>query len=261
MNILDQINKDKQEEVNRNLAHITDADLEKKDTDTRVPLDFRAALQVEGLSIISEVKKASPSKGVIREDFDPVAIAKSYADYGANCMSILTEEKYFQGHPDFLRAIRKEVPNVPLLRKDFIVDKRQIREAYDMGADAILLIVASLSKEQLQEYQTLAQQFGLTCLVEVHTAEELEVALACDCKLIGINNRNLITFETELKHSIDLRKLIPDDVTCVSESGIHTTDDCNMLHEHGFDAILVGESLMRKPNPGAALVELLGRDQ
>ncbi|PCI25812.1 MAG: indole-3-glycerol phosphate synthase [SAR324 cluster bacterium] len=260
MNILDKINRDKQAEVDQTLKHISPADLHKKASDTRIPLDFRAALQKPGLSIIAEVKKASPSKGIIRPDFHPVEFAKSYARHQANCISILTEEKYFQGHPNFLRDIRKEV-NIPLLRKDFIVDPRQIRDSYDLGADAILLIVASLKKEQILEFQQLAQEFGLTCLVEVHTQQELEVALQCESKLIGVNNRNLSTFETDIQNSIDLRQEIPSDVTCVSESGIHSTEHCDRLNKHGFDAILVGETLMRQEDPGLAISELLGKNR
>ncbi|MCP4751786.1 MAG: indole-3-glycerol phosphate synthase TrpC [Proteobacteria bacterium] len=256
MNILEKIVNDKKIEVSKNLGHIDEPSLEKKSADTRTPLDFKAALRRKGLSIISEVKKASPSKGLIREDFDPLEIARSYEKHGTDCISVLTEEKYFQGHPDFLSTIKK-YSGVPLLRKDFIVDKRQIRESYDLGADAVLLIVGVLSKEHLLRYQQLAKEFGLTCLVEVHTLQELEDALACDCDPIGINNRNLTTFKTDIRHSIEIKKQIPSSVTCVSESGIDTAEDCRLLSEHGFDAILVGETLMRKPDPGSYIPELL----
>lgn len=258
MSILDDILRDKQEEVNHTLSHIVKANLLPNSEDSRIPRNFKTALQADGLSIISEVKKASPSKGLIRADFHPVEIAKSYDKNGANCISVLTEEKYFQGHPDYLKAIVKEV-SIPVLRKDFVVDERQIRDSYDLGADAILLIVAALSKQQLLDYYSIAKAFKLTALVEVHSEEELQTALEIQADLIGINNRNLKTFETNLNHSIELRKQIPAHVTCVSESGIHTTDDCHLLVKNGFDAILVGESLMRKEDPGLAISELLGR--
>lgn len=258
MSILDDILRDKQVEVDQTLSHITTSDLLPGDTDVRVPKDFKKALQADGLSIIAEVKKASPSKGLIRPDFKPVEIARSYDRNGANCMSILTEKKYFQGHPDFLKAIVREV-TIPVLRKDFVVDERQIRDSYDLGADAILLIVAALSKQQLADYYAIAKAFKLSVLVETHSEEEMQTALDIKADLIGINNRNLKTFETSLENSILLRQQIPEDVTCVSESGIHTTDDCNLLLKNGFDAILVGESLMRKEDPGLAIRELLGR--
>ena len=255
MNILDTITADKQHQVNRELVHITSAEICKNTTDVRVPLDFRKALKKDGLSIIAEVKQASPSKGIIRKDFQPTEIALSYARHGANCISVLTESKYFQGENAFLRNIR-QVVNIPLLRKDFIVDERQIRESYTLGADAILLIVATLSRKKLNHFQNIAHTFGMTCLVEVHTKDELETALDSGCRLVGINNRNLTTFKTDLRHSIDLKRHIPDHVVCVSESGIHTAEDCRILHEARFDAVLVGESLMRQPDPGRAISSL-----
>lgn len=258
MSILDDILRDKQVEVNQTLTHIQKGDLLPNSRDNRVPKDFRKALQADGLSIIAEVKKASPSKGLIRPDFHPLEIATSYDQNGADCMSVLTEEKYFKGHPDFLKAITQTV-SIPVLRKDFVVDERQIRDSYDLGADAILLIVAALSKQQLHAYYAMAKAFQLTALVEVHSEQELQVALDIKADLIGINNRNLKTFETDLNHSIELRKMIPEDVVCVSESGIHTTEDCQLLEKSGFDAILVGESLMRKDDPGKAIIDLLGR--
>lgn len=258
MNILEKIIRDKRHEVETLLNSIQSSYLRKKTGDKRIPLDFRQALSTGPLSIISEVKKASPSKGLIRPDFNPVAIAKAYENAGTNCISILTEIKYFQGSPDFLADIRKEV-SCPLLRKDFIVDARQIRESYDLGADAILLIVSTLNEQQLRQFKEIAEEFGLTCLVEVHTEQELELALKIGFNLIGINNRNLSTFVTDLNHSINLRKLIPTDVTTVSESGIRTPEDCVRLAEEGFDAILVGETLMREPDPGLALQHLMSK--
>jgi indole-3-glycerol phosphate synthase len=258
MSILDQIVANKRIEIAQSLKNLTISDVKKKATDTRIPLNFKNALNKDRLSIIAEVKKASPSKGIIRDDFQPLEIAKLYHQNGADCISILTESKYFQGSIEFLKEIRKAV-NIPLLRKDFIIDERQIRESYDMGADAILLIVSILTQQQLVTFQKRATDLGLTCLVEVHSEKELKVALACDCSLIGINNRNLKTFETNINQSIKLKSQIPAGILCVSESGIQTTQDCDTLYENGFKAVLVGETLMRKENPGLAIPELLGR--
>ena len=218
----------------------------------------KKALNKNYLSIIAEVKKASPSKGVIREDFQPLEVAKLYDQNGADCISVLTESKYFQGCNDYLTKIKAAV-DIPVLRKDFIIDERQIRESYDIGADAILLIVSILTQAQLLDFQRLARDLGLTCLVEVHSESELKIALECGCSLIGINNRNLKTFETNIQHSLNLKSQIPDEVLCISESGIRSTEDCNLLFNNGFKAVLVGETLMRKENPGLAIPELLGR--
>jgi len=222
-----------------------------------MPLDFGQALQSDGLSIIAEVKRASPSKGVIRKDFKPVEIARSYEENGAECISVLTEERYFLGHPDDLSEIRQTV-HIPILRKDFIVEERQIRESYDLGADAILLIVAALSKPQLKSLKFLAEEFGLTCLVEINCLQELEIALDVGASLIGINNRDLKTFKTDVSHSLELKRNIPRGISCVSESGINTAEDCRILHENGFDAVLAGEVLMRQPDPGSFIRNLLG---
>jgi indole-3-glycerol phosphate synthase len=258
VDILEKITRDKQREVDTSLASMTTADLTKKPQDLRNPLDFREALTNDSLSIISEVKKASPSKGLIRPDFDPTSIACAYEQAGTNCISILTEIKYFQGAPEFLVDIRKQV-SCPLLRKDFIVDERQIRESYDLGADAILLIVSALNEHQLSRFKELADDFGLSCLTEIHTEAELETALKLDFELIGINNRNLTTFVTDIENSIRIKERIPNHVTTVSESGIKTPDDCLMLNQAGFDAVLVGETLMREPDPGKALENLMSK--
>ncbi len=257
MSILDIIVKDKEAEIAERLTDVGPDDLRRSETDTRMPKDFCAALQGKSLAVIAEIKKASPSKGVIRPDFDPLTIARSYAKAGANCLSVLTEEKYFQGSPDYLKAIHREV-DIPILRKDFIVDERQIRESYNLGADAILLIVSILSDDKLSYLMNLAADFGLTALIEVHSEQELSRALALECPLIGINNRNLDTFETDVCHSVELRKKIPSSTTCISESGIKTVKDCRLLKNAGFDAILVGETLMRQPDPGAHISVLLG---
>jgi indole-3-glycerol phosphate synthase len=210
-------------------------------------------------AIIAEVKKASPSKGVIREDFDPVEIAKIYAANGAACLSVLTDEQYFQGHLDYLCAIRKVV-DIPILRKDFTVDVWQAAETRAAGADAILLIVAALSSADLAEGLAAAKKYGLTALVEVHDADELEQALACGAELIGINNRDLHTFRTTLSTTVSLLKRIPadraDSIHIVSESGIFTAADIAMLRSAGVTAALVGEALMREADIGAKLREL-----
>lgn len=257
-NILDKIVADKQREVDFLLGHIEKEALQKRASDQRIPLDFRARLSGARLSIIAEVKKASPSKGLIRPDFDPVGIAQAYHRAGADAISILTEKKYFQGDPSYLSAI-KQVADCPLLRKDFIVDRRQIRESYDIGADAILLIVSVLTDDQLRSFKLAADSFGLSSLVEIHSEEELERALGLGFELIGINNRNLETFETHLSHSFGLVKKMPASLVKVSESGIKKPDDCLRLQEAGFHAVLVGETLMRENDPGFALKHLMSK--
>ena len=216
-------------------------------------LQQRASQQQAG--IIAEIKKASPSKGVIRADFDPVAIAQSYASAGATCLSVLTDEQYFQGHDNFLVQVGQAV-SLPLLRKDFTIDEYQVYEARAIGADCILLIVSALSAEQLNQLHTLAASLELDVLVEVHDAAELETALALKPKLIGINNRNLKTFTTELKTTIDLLPQIPSDVTVVTESGISRIEDVKLMQQHEVFCFLVGEAFMRADNPGDELSKL-----
>lgn len=206
-------------------------------------------------AIIAEVKKASPSKGVIRENFDPVAIAHSYASAGATCLSVLTDEKYFQGNDEFLQLIRNEV-DLPLLRKEFIVAEYQIHESRALGADCILLIVSALDKNQLAELHDCARTLNLDALVEVHDAAELAVALDLSPNLVGINNRNLKTFETSLEITYDLLETIPTDVLAVTESGIRTREDVQAMRQHNVHAFLVGEAFMRAEDPGLALREL-----
>ncbi|MDH5561673.1 MAG: indole-3-glycerol phosphate synthase TrpC [Deltaproteobacteria bacterium] len=256
MNILEKILLNKKNEIEEKLGGMLPDQLSKNSKDLRVPLDLKSALKKTGLSVIAEVKKASPSKGLIREDFHPVKIAVSYDQNGASAISVLTEEAFFLGHPDYLSQIKKKV-TIPVLRKDFLIDERQIRESYDMGADAVLLIVAALSEDRLKSMTRIAKEFGLSCLIEVHSEEELNVALKCKAEIIGVNNRNLITFKTDLQCSIDLAGKIPDNLVKVSESGINRFQDCELLSKHGFDAVLVGESLMRQPNPGKAIHSLL----
>jgi indole-3-glycerol phosphate synthase len=228
--------------------------------------DFAGALRRPrrgDIGLIAEVKKASPSAGVICPDFDPVRIATAYEAAGADCLSVLTDEKFFQGSKDFLKRIRDAV-KLPLLRKDFLIDERQILEAAEWGADAILLIVAILSDEQLTHFHALAEASGLAALVEVHDEMELERALRCGARLIGVNNRNLKTFEVDLgtteRLAARLRSLGSDDrYELVAESGIHSRADVVRVHEAGAFAILVGESLMRTGDIEAKAGELLGR--
>jgi indole-3-glycerol phosphate synthase len=220
---------------------------------------FGKALSRSGaIRLIAEVKKASPSKGVIRGDFDPVRIAQAYEQAGASCISVLTEEKFFQGRLEYLAAIRKAA-GLPLLRKDFIIDEYQVYEARAAGADAVLLIAACLEKDQMAEYLGIAGQLGLDALVESHTYRELDKTLLAGATLVGINNRDLSTFTVSLDTTLDLLKDIPDDRIVVSESGIKTRDDVVKLEKAGVDAVLVGEGLMREKDIGKKVKELLGK--
>jgi indole-3-glycerol phosphate synthase len=218
--------------------------------------DFTAALQGETVRLIAEVKQASPSRGVIRADFDPVALAQAYEAHGAACISVLTDEAFFRGHDRYLMQIREAV-ETPLLRKEFIIDPWQIAESRALGADAILLIVAILSPAQLVEYQARAHDLGMAVLVETHTEEELRTALEMDAPLIGINNRNLHTFETSLETTERLAALVPPgDRLLVSESGLYTAADVERVARCGARAVLVGEALMREEGVAAKVREL-----
>jgi len=213
-------------------------------------VDFKKALKKEDgspINIIAEVKKASPSKGLICQDFDYLGIAKDYERGGASAISVLTEPKYFQGDNSYLTAIKEKI-RLPILRKDFIIDEWQIYEAKSIGADAILLIVAALSKTQLRSYLRLARSFKLQTLVETHDEKEVETALAAGAEIIGVNNRNLQTFEVSLETSAKLRTLVPKDKVFVAESGIRTIEDIAILKKLGCDAVLIGESLMIASN-------------
>ncbi len=223
------------------------------------PRDFFEALAAPGpIKLIAEVKKASPSAGVIRADFDPVTIAQTYERHGATCLSVLTDEHYFQGHLDFLTAIKPAV-GLPVLRKDFVLDRYQLTEARAAGADAVLLIAECLDQRSLCDLFNAAVDIGLTPLVELYEPENLSRVLACGARLIGVNNRNLHTFEVRLEHTLKLRAMAPEDVVFVSESGIKTHADVERLQAAGVHAILVGESLMREPDIGAAVDRLLAR--
>ena len=206
-------------------------------------------------AVIAEIKKASPSKGVIREDFIPAEIATSYEKGGAACLSVLTDVDFFQGADEYLQQARNAV-RLPVIRKDFIVDPYQVYEARAIGADCILLIAACLDDAQLTSLNDLALELGLDVLVEVHDREELERALKLPNRLIGINNRNLHTFEVQLETTFGLLDLIPEDRIVVTESGIHTTDDVAAMRGHNVDTFLVGEAFMREEEPGRRLMEL-----
>ena len=217
-------------------------------------------LQNAEVGVIAEVKKASPSKGIIRESFDPAAIAKSYELGGAACLSVLTDIDFFQGADEFLQLAR-DACDLPVLRKDFTLDAYQVWEARALGADAILLIVACLDDNQLADLSDQAALAGLDVLVEVHDAQELERALSLDLTMVGINNRNLHTFETRLETTLELLDRIPDDVMVVTESGFHTADDMAGMLSHSVSTFLIGESFMRQPEPGDALRAMVSSAQ
>ena len=254
--ILNKILSVKQEEITAAKAAKSVAILRDEISAISSPRDFLSAIKTriaaKQPAVIAEVKKASPSKGVLRENFQPAEIAASYARHGAACLSVLTDRQFFQGSPDYLREARAAC-NLPVLRKDFIVDPYQIYEARAMGADCILLIVAALEVGAMVELEALAHELGMAVLVEVHNADELKLALQLTTPLMGINNRNLRTFETSLSTTIDLLATIPEDRLVISESGILTAADVAALRQHDVYGFLVGEAFMRAPDPGAAL--------
>jgi len=260
--ILDEILAHKREEVAARRAVRPAAALRAALAEAPAPRGFVEALlsRIERAepAVIAEIKKASPSRGVIRADFDPPAIARSYAAAGAACLSVLTDERYFQGQDDYLPAARAAC-GLPVLRKDFVVDEYQLLEARALGADCVLLIVAALDVEQLTALHGAARELGLDVLVEVHDADELAAALTLEPRLVGINNRDLRSFETRLDTTLALLADIPADVAVITESGIHSTDDVATMQEHGVHGFLVGEAFMRAPDPGAALQALFFR--
>ena len=257
--ILDEIIANKKQELAETKRQVPFSDIKSKAFGAEPTRGFGKALSSAGdIRLIAEVKKASPSQGVIREDFEPVTIAQTYEESGASCLSVLTDNKFFQGNLGYLARIRQAI-NLPLLRKDFIIDEYQIHEARAAGADAILLIAACMEKQQIEDYLGIAKQLGLDVLVESHTYKELDASLRAGATLVGINNRDLTTFSVSLQTTLDLINDIPDDRTVVSESGIKTRDDVVKLHLAGVDAILVGESLMREKNIERKVKELLGK--
>lgn len=261
--ILDAIVARKHEEVAERRRRESTAALEARLASAPVVRGFINALiraATEASAVIAEIKKASPSRGVIREHFDPPAIARAYERAGATCLSVLTDHDYFAGHEDHLIAARAAA-RLPVLRKDFIVDPYQVLESRATGADCLLLIVAALDARQLRELYDLADSVGLDVLIEVHDADELERALALEPRLIGINNRDLRTFETRLETTYGLLDRIPEDVLVVTESGIHAESDVAAMHQAGVRAFLVGEAFMRAPDPGRALAALFPENQ
>ena len=263
MNVLTQICADKLEHIKAQKAQKSLSDLDHESKNINEPkgfikqiLDFRLN---DKIPLITEVKKASPSKGIIREDFDPVEIAKIYEQSGAACLSVLTDEPYFQGKDTYLQEIRKTV-GLPLLRKDFMLYPYQIAESRALGADCILLIIAALEDSQTAELYQAAESYGMDVLVEIHDQQELERAMRLKPKMLGVNNRNLKTLEVSLETGIELASLIPDDVLKIGESGIYSKEDLDSLRNAGFKGFLVGESLMRQDDIGAAVKKLLGQN-
>jgi len=257
--ILDKIVTTKRGEIERARATVPEADLRARIADAPPVRNFFTPLAAgRPIRLIAEVKKASPSAGVIRDDFDPVSIAQTYEAHGASCISVLTDESYFQGSLEFLRQIRAAV-RLPVLRKDFVLDTYQVLEARAAGADAVLLIAECLDDCNLRKLFNAICDLGMTPLVELYEPQNLQRVFDAGATLIGINNRNLHTFEVDLEHTIRMRQRVPDECVLVGESGIKTHADVQRLEVAGVDAILVGESLMREPDIGAAVDRLLGR--
>ncbi|HSR62728.1 MAG TPA: indole-3-glycerol phosphate synthase TrpC [Gammaproteobacteria bacterium] len=258
--ILDRILACKREEIVKRKKKLPESKLAKRAADSPATRGFNLAIQEKisdnGIAVIAELKKASPSKGVIRPDYDPAAIAKSYEKHGATCLSVLTDEEFFQGSDGDLQAVR-DACALPVLRKDFMLDPWQIYESRVLGADCILLIVAALDDTMLRELASLAVELDLDVLVEVHNREELERGMMLRTPLIGINNRDLRTFTTDINTTIGLLPDVFPDRTVVTESGINTTDDIRLMRRNSVSAFLVGEALMRATDPGEALGELL----
>ena len=257
MDILKRIVEHKKREIEEKKQKFNLAVLREEAERLKVPYSFKEALSGEGINIIAEVKKASPSKGVIREDFNPVEIAKAYERGGARAISVLTDEKFFQGSPFYLRQVAESV-NLPVLRKDFIIDEFQIYGAKALGASSFLLIVSILSDSELKDFIDLGRELGMEPLVETHTEEEVERALKAGAEIIGVNNRDLKTFQVSISTTLRLLPLIKsEEKLAVSESGIRGKKDITLLREAGVDAFLVGETLMKSENPEEVLKEWL----
>ncbi|MCM8730357.1 indole-3-glycerol phosphate synthase TrpC [Hephaestia sp. GCM10023244] len=258
--MLDKILETKRAEVATRMATIPVAELSARAAAQTPPRGFRAALDARrrtGHALIAEIKKASPSKGLIRADFNPPAHAIAYEQGGAACLSVLTDERWFQGHESFLIAARAACA-LPVLRKDFMVDPWQVLESRAIGADAILIIVAALDDGQMAEIEAAAIECGMDVLVEVHDADELDRAVKLTSRLIGVNNRNLKTFDVDLDRTVELAHRAPADATLVSESGLSTRADLDALAGRGINCFLIGESLMRQPDIAAATKALVG---
>jgi len=257
--ILKKILATKQDEVATRKQNVPQDMLQEIAAGIEGPRGFYRALKSKAekrqAAVIAEIKKASPSKGVIRENFKPVEIAQDYAMNGATCLSVLTDKTYFQGSEVYLQMVRERCP-LPVLRKDFMIDPYQVYEARALGADCILLIVAALSDAQMQELEDTALELGMDVLVEVHNADEMSRALRLKTPLVGVNNRDLRSFETRLETTLTLLEACPNDRLLVTESGIHSKEDIALMIEHGIYTFLVGESFMRAPSPGQKMREL-----
>ena len=259
--ILDRILKVKATEIAAAQARIDLAAMRREAEQAAPTRGFEAALRARiaagQAAVIAEIKKASPSKGVIRADFNPAEIAADYAAHGAACISVLTDEQFFQGSPEYLKAARAAC-DLPVLRKDFMIDAYQVYEARAWGADCILLIVAALKLDEMKALEALAHELGMAVLVEVHDAAELDLALQLKTPLLGINNRNLRTFETSLDNTIALLPRIPQDKLVVTESGILGAADVALMRKNQVNAFLIGEAFMKAPSPGAEITRLFG---
>jgi len=256
--ILDQIVSNNRRELEYRKRRLPMSELKKMASEQPPALDLVSALRGHGIKLIAEVKKASPSRGVIRHDFNPSEIARIYADNGAAAVSVLTEAKYFQGSLDYLKNIREALPKkLPLLRKDFIFDPYQVYESRAYGADSLLLIVAILGPERLQELLGISHKLNMSCLVEVHNEVEVEIAVKSEARIIGINNRNLKDFSVDIATTERLRLFIPPGRIVVSESGIKKRADTERLSQLGIDTVLIGETLMSAPDIAARMRELL----
>ncbi len=256
--ILDKIIDQKRLEIAAAKGRRPDVELRESVSNAPPARDFVAALRNKHpMGMIAEIKKASPSVGLIRADFNPVEIGKTYEENGAACISVLTDEHFFQGHLSFLEQVRAAV-SIPVLRKDFIIDPYQVWEARVSGADCILLIAECLSDDQLGSLYSLAHELGMQALVEVYDPENVERVLKLNPPMIGVNNRDLRSFVTDLQHTVRLRQQVPAEVLLIGESGIHTREDVLMLQNAGVHGILVGESLMRSPDIGQRVRDLLG---
>jgi len=256
MNILDKIIDNKRLEVERKKKVLPLETIENaRFSETR---NFKASIEKREISIIAEIKRISPSSGIIRKDFDLIKIAKEYESNGASAISVLTDGKFFGGSNKHIELIKNEV-NLPILRKDFIIDEYQIYESRCIGADAVLLIAKILSVREMERFISIAKKLGLACLVEVHTEDELERVFSTNSDIIGINNRNLESLRVEIETSLSLKRIIPEEYITVSESGIKRREDVVKLEDAGFDAVLVGEALMKAKNPSDKLRELSGK--
>jgi indole-3-glycerol phosphate synthase len=255
--ILEKIADQTKEDLSRRKREITFRDLESLPGYEKQRLNFAEALKkVQSVSVIAEIKKASPSKGIIREDFDPLNIAEQYIENGASAISVLTDEPFFQGSLNYLEKV-SSISSVPLLRKDFVIDPYQVKEARGYGADAVLLIVTMYEGSQLSELLAATREFGLQALVECYHEEELLGLDWNEIDIVGVNNRNLSTFEVDLHRGVEILKQASDEVVTVSESGIHKSEDLNILYVNGIHSALIGEHFMRQPEIGKALKEFL----